>query len=163
MCEAIIESDMDFISDNAFYIEKSRQYTGLGKGIKSVEFIRIINDSLLFVEAKTSFPNLQNDSTDNRTRFNSQVVEICDKYVHSLNLYYSIYAGITDITFPDGFVPKDKVSIEFVLVIKNHKNEWCRRVKYAIEDALPKYLLKIWRPKIHVLNHENAQKKNLIS
>ena len=51
MGNTISESGMEFVSDNAFYIEKSDLYTKLGDGVRSVEFIRIKGDKLLFVEA----------------------------------------------------------------------------------------------------------------
>ena len=49
MASIIYESGMAFIVDNAFQIEKSMIYKGLGEGVKSVEFIRVVDDSLLFV------------------------------------------------------------------------------------------------------------------
>jgi len=57
MFDVIYESDMSFISENTFQIEKSEIYSSLSEGIKTVEFIRTIGDMLLFVEAKITFPN----------------------------------------------------------------------------------------------------------
>jgi len=65
MSDVITESKMEFISDNAFRIEKSPLYTNLGEGIKSVEFIRVKEDNLLFVEARSSFPDPNNPDAGN--------------------------------------------------------------------------------------------------
>ena len=48
-------SGMDFIPDDAYPIEDSVVYINIkNKGIRSVEFVRIKDDKLLFIEAKAS-------------------------------------------------------------------------------------------------------------
>lgn len=59
MSKIITESEMDFIADNSFYIEKADVYLKLKKGVRSVEFTRTIKDKLLFVEAKKKLCKLQ--------------------------------------------------------------------------------------------------------
>ena len=81
MANVINESGMDFIADNAFEIENSKIYKELGEGIKSVEFVRGIDDMLLFVEAKTTFPNPNNPSEDEPNRFLDEIENICDKFI----------------------------------------------------------------------------------
>jgi len=161
MADSIIESDMKFISENAFHIEKSGLYTNLGGGIRSVEFIRTKDEKLLFVEAKTTFPNPDNPSVENYEKFQAEINDICDKFVHSLNIYSSIKVGINEEPFADGFVSTEKVYLVFILVIKNHKPEWCKKIKPKFIAALPTYLKKIWKPEVYVINHENAIKRNL--
>ena len=63
MNEPIIESGMRFDNTDAWRIEKSALYTSLSKGndgFKVVEFIRVKDGNYIFVEAKSSFPNLHN-------------------------------------------------------------------------------------------------------
>ena len=99
------QSGMDFIADNAFHIEESEVYSKIGEGIKSVEFIRAVDDKLVFVEAKTTFPNPDNPSVENYKRFQAEISDVCDKFIHSLNLYSSIKAGVNEEVFDDDFVP----------------------------------------------------------
>jgi len=154
-------SNMDFIADNVFYIEKSIIYTKL-KGIRTVEFIRAKGDSLIFVEAKTAFPKPDNDpSAKEHGRFAIVINEICEKFVHSLNLYSSVKVGVTETELPVDFTPPHRVTLMFVLVIKTHEQEWCRSIEAAIVRVLPIYLHKIWKPTVLVLNYNTAIKYRL--
>ena len=162
MAKTVSHSDMDFIDDNVFHIEQSEAYNRLSKnGIKSVEFVRAKDDCLLFVEAKRTLPNPNNPADGNLEKFETQISEICEKFSHSLNIYSSIGIGASSESFPTDFAPSRKVSVRFVLVIKNHKPEWCRHIKQKIEATLPPYLSAIWKPKILVINHTIATKYNL--
>jgi len=116
---------------------------------------------LLFVEAKTSFANPNNPANGNFSRFQSEIGQICEKLIHSLNMYSSVKVGVAEIPFPESFISPEKVSIVFVLVIKNHKNERCRHVYAKLVEMLPLYLKKIWKPEVHVINHETAAKWHL--
>jgi len=156
------QSGMNFIADNAFHIEESITYKKLNvHGIRSVEFIRVKNNNLLFIEAKETFPNPGSPSADNLVKFNLEVDEICEKIIHSLNLFLSMLAGVTAKEFPDSFILPAETSLVFILVIKNHKLEWCRKVKSRLIETLPSYIQKIWKPKIFVINHITAVKRNL--
>ncbi|MDR1204836.1 MAG: hypothetical protein LBL26_05060 [Peptococcaceae bacterium] len=159
----ITESGMDFAADNTFHIEKSQFYTRLRDGVRSVEFVRVLNDKLMFVEAKTSFANPHNPDKNNYVKFQSAVEEICEKFIHTLNMYSSVEVGTAEEPFPDSFIPPSKVSLVFVLVVKNHENEWCTPIHEKLVKSLPTYLKKIWRPKVYVINHETAKKLNLIA
>ena len=160
MAKIITESGMNFIADNSFHIEKF--HTKL-KGIKTVEFIRAKGDKLLFMEAKSSFPNPGNPQLDNIPNFQSQVNDICEKFIHSLNLYASIAIGVNE-EFPPDFKPAVKVSLMFVLIFYNFEQEWCIPIKKALETQLKKSkcIAKIWQPTVLVINHEKATKRNLI-
>jgi len=161
MADVITESGMGFITDNAFYIERSRLYKSLGDGVRSVEFVRCIDDMLLFVEAKTTFPNPDNPSEENLARFQTEIEDICDKFIHSLNLFSSIKIGIAEDSFSGDLVLPEKASLKFVLVIKNHEIKWCKNIKKALYDAMPLYLKMIWKPDIFVINHKGAISYNL--
>jgi hypothetical protein len=157
MDNPIVESDMLFIADNAFHIEQSAAYKTLGDGIKSVEFVRLKGEKLLFVEAKSTFPN-PNHSGE---LFDSTADDIAEKFVHSLNLYASIALDVytADTSALSNSSGKNSV-ITLVLVIREHKTEWCVQVKKKLELLLNKtaYFREIWRPKVLVINYDLAIK-----
>ena len=155
------QSGMDFIADNTFYIEASKVYANVGGGIKSVEFIRAKENKLLFVEAKTSFPNPDNPSLGNYTKFQEEINDICDKFIHSLNLYSSLKIGVNKEVFAYDFAPPEAISLVFILVIKNHEPSWCRKIKPKFISALPSYFKQIWKPEVYVINHKSAIQQNL--
>jgi hypothetical protein len=161
MTDTIVESGMPFICDNTFYIEKSAAYTDLGSGIKSVEFVRRKNETLFFVEAKTTFPNPSADEKN----FSAESSDVADKFVHSLNLYASIALGLRsgDISATDNLSHKD-TTVMFVLVIREHEANWCKSVKKKLAMLLKDrtYFRKIWRPKVDVINHASAIKYGLV-
>jgi hypothetical protein len=163
MADVINESGMLFAADNTFRIEKSTLYTHMSAGIRSVEFIRIMDNTLLFIEAKTSFANPENPDDGNYANFLLSVNEICEKFIHSLNMYASVKAGVAGELLPDSFIPPEKVTLVFVLVIKNHEQDWCKGIEVKLRQALPPYLCKIWRPEVYVMNHETARKWHLIA
>jgi hypothetical protein len=114
MNKTIRESGMCFVADNAFHIEKSPQYTELGDSVKTVEFVRAKGERLLFVEAKSSFPNPRNkrpnQAKGNKTGeeiFREEIADICDKFTHSLNLYSAVDIGVTKDGFPSEYKPAE--------------------------------------------------------
>jgi hypothetical protein len=152
-------SSMEFIPDNAYPIEESRAYTRIGGGIRSVEFIRLKGAALLFIEAKTTFAN-PNDSPE---PFAKSICEMCEKFVHSLNLFSAVKIGVVRDVLPEAFDNMSETNLTFVLVVRDHKQEWCRPIKRAIEQALPSYLIKIWRnPTVLVINHDTAINQGIV-
>jgi hypothetical protein len=163
MAECIPESGMCFIADNTFRIEKSTLYSekSRNKKINSVEFLRVKSDNLILIEAKTTFPDPNNHVEGNLEKFHSEVADIRDKFVHSLNLIASVEAGVSETEYPSDFVLPEHTSIVFMLVIKNHDLHGCRRIKATIEDALPMFLKTIWNPTVYVINLKTATKYGL--
>jgi hypothetical protein len=160
VADPIIESGMAFISDDAYPIEKSQAYQYLGTSVRTVEFIRRKDSNLLFVEAKTTFPNPNNP--ENPKRFEEEINRICDNYIHSLNLFSSIKVGVTDDVLPDIFGLREKRILVFVLVVRDHQLAWCRFIKNKIFENLPAYIKKIWKPEIKVYNIDLAKKYCLV-
>jgi len=161
MDNIITESGMDFIADNTFHIERSPLYTNI-KGIKTVEFIRAKGNDLILVEAKKTFPRPDDDpNAKERGRFETALKEICEKFVHSLNLYSSVKVGVRETQLPEDFLPPDKVTLIFVLVLKDLKQEWRRPIQTALNMVLPPYVRKIWKPTVLVINHDFAITQNL--
>lgn len=160
MAKTITESGLDFIADNTFHIEKSDIYAKLKESIKTVEFVRAKGNKLLFVEAKSSFPDINNPiSIEN---FQSAIDNIADKFVHSLNLYSSIAIGV-NAQLPPDFKPAHKISLQFVLIFNNFEQKWCIPIEKALINQLrkSKCIAKIWKPDVSVINHETAAKRSL--
>ncbi len=160
MVDVITESGMDFVADNVFHIEDSMLYTDLrNNGVKCVEFVRVKGEELLFIEAKASFSNPNNPSVENPKKFDEEIDDIFDKFIHSLHLFASVKVGVNEETLPCNFVIPEKVSLKFVLVVKNHKLDWCMPIQKGLMANLnkyPPYFKEIWDPNVLVLNHEKA-------
>jgi hypothetical protein len=165
-------SGMNFVSDNAYPIEDSQASKNLNKnGIHSVEFIRSNEDKLLFIEAKSSFPNpnniKKNPDKGNKTGselFRERIDEICDKFTHSLSLYSAIDMGVINEDTPSDFKVSDSVSLVFILVINGFEQSWCTPIEKAIINQLNNSvcMANIWKPTVRVINHETAQRRKII-
>jgi hypothetical protein len=143
------------IKSNGWFISK--------QSLRSVEFVRAKGDKLLFVEARSSFANPNNIDAGNYAKFQSEVEKICEKFLHSLNMYASVEVGAAKVLFPDRFQPPTTVKLTFVLVVKDHEHGWCTPISESLVEALPIYLKKIWRPAVYVINQETAKKWHLIA
>jgi hypothetical protein len=170
MNKSICESGMLFVADNAFHIEKSPQYKKLSHSVKTVEFIRTRGKQLLFVEAKSSFPNphnqMPNKTKGNKTvqnLFRKEIADICEKFTHSLNLYSAVDIGVTKDRFPSDYIPADKVRLIFILVIKEFEMAWCDVIERALKLHFNESvcMTQIWKPKVMVINNENAVRRNI--
>jgi hypothetical protein len=156
-------SGMDFVTNNAFVIETSLQYTSLDKSVRSVEFVRAEDDNLMFIEAKSSFPKPDDANAAKTARFIEEVGTICDKFTHSLNLYSAIRVGVANNNLPDDFKPADKVSIVFVLVINGFDRGWCIPIRNALTQKINQSLImaKIWKPEVFVINDKAAAMRKI--
>ena len=160
------DSGMRFIRDNAFRIEKSDVHEKVkSNGVKVVEFVRIIDNQLHFVEARKSLRDI-NKGEKAVKYFNEEIEEIRDKFVHSLNLFASVKICVNEENLPDDFALPKKSLLVFVLVVKEHDIIQCKLANDALVKSLnqvmPRYWMHIWRPIIHVVNYEMAVKQNLI-
>jgi hypothetical protein len=172
MSKTITESGLNFIADNAFHIEKSPAYIRLGDSVKSVELIRAKENKLLFIEAKSSFPNPNNLTPNSIKRnktgaelFQEEISDICDKFTHSLNLYSAINVGVIADGFPPDFNPSDKVSLIFILVITGFEQTWCDEIQKALTIQIRNTacMSKIWKPEIAVMNDKTAINRKIIT
>ena len=162
MDNSITESGMDFDSTNAIYIEKTELYKKVSNKTRSVDFIRVKDNNLLFVEAKTTFANPENPSSDNLIKYNNEIKNVCEKYLHSLSLLSAVMVGVKDATLDVEIILPSSLSIVFVLVIKNHEINWCKKITKEIKKNLPHYLMNIWTPIIFVINQHAAERYGLI-
>jgi hypothetical protein len=148
---------MDFIPDNAIPLEGSQAYLSIGSGIRSTEFVRRKDDTLLFVEAKTTFPNPSNSPE----QYNTQITEICEKFIHSLNLFSAVKVNVLEDVSLSAFDNSGKLYLTFILVVRNHEDKWCDEIRSELKQTLPAYLKKIWKPEVFVVNHNTARKYRL--
>ena len=164
-----MESGMDFsplfTKEKSIYIEKSSFLSGIGKGVKSVEFITLLGGKLYFIEAKGSAPNPKNpEGKDNVLKYCQELLE---KMQHSLDLFVSREIGVNEDSgseFPNCFDENRLANckIVFMLIIRGHKKEWCSDIQTALQRELIA-LRKIWRMDVVVLNDEQTCKRRFIA
>ncbi|AQS05036.1 hypothetical protein [Clostridium beijerinckii] len=165
----ISESGMIFgvyEDDRVFRIEISKLHDKIGNRIKVVEFILMRKQNELdFIEAKSSSPKPIQDSEEKVEKFNKYIEEITDKFIHSFNLYYSAILGKNNHynEISSKFLDLDNsiLNFKFILVIKNHKEEWLVPILNALKRNLA-YHNTIWKSDVIVVNEEIAKKYNLI-
>ena len=162
----VFDSGMRFIRDNAFRIEKSDVHEKVkSNGIKVVEFIRVVENHLHFVEATKSLHD-PNKGERAVKYFKEEIEKIRDKFVHSLNLFASVEICVNEEILPDDFVLPKKALLVFALVVKEHDKIQCKLTNDALVNSLnqvmPRYWMHIWKPIVQVLNHEMAARQNLV-
>ena len=163
MSDFISEPGMDFIAENTFHIEQSNLYKKIGKKIHTVEFVRVKDGNILFVEAKSSFPNPKKENSENSDEFILEIGEICEKFKHSLNLFSSVKVGVAEETAINNLPVVENALLAFVLVINGHKFEWLKPIENSLVETLPSYLKTIWKPKVFVINEIIAKSRGLIA
>jgi len=163
-CESGMDFSPLFSHGNSIYIEKSAFYKGLGEGVKTVEFVTLLDKKLFFIEAKPSAPSLSNPENKERIAEYFQILQ--DKFHHSLDLLASKGLGINkDLTneFPSCFDANKLTGCKlvFLLVIQNYSVEGCHGIRTFLWKKLIA-LRKIWGIDIVVINSEQAQRKGYI-
>lgn len=174
----ITESGMDFgpfEETDVCYIEQSNLYQQIKENVHMVEFILKKNDSLIFIEAKSSSPRqlkvsteiIRNDKTEEVEYPTPYILEICNKLTNALNLFLSANLKCIEdednqiLSFVD-FTNIENYKMKFYLIINGHEVGWLT----AIQDILQKELLaqsKIWKIEVKVLNDDIARQYQLIS
>ena len=174
MCEKvdINESSMNFgpfDKKNIWNIEKTQLYASLGKGVKIAEFVYFdenLTSKLYIVEAKTSSPRKESDENN----FQNYINDIRDKFINTLSLYMAVRLKrdfCCDAELPDGLnnVDAGTAVINFVLVIKNSKNEWLPVINDALRDAL-RTTMKTWAlspTSVKAITEEKAKSIGLVN
>ena len=170
--EPIVESGMQFglySDENVFRIEKSPQYQLklMPNGVKSCEFILLRDNTLFFIEAKTSSPMEITADTpeEKKKKYNEYISEIVDKMKHSVLLY----ANILLCRYDSGGVPAKLMNhdlsykeIKLVLVIKNAEKEWLTPLQEKLRSEL-RVFCAIWKINgLFVINELTARQKHFV-
>lgn len=154
-----------FADDNVFCIEKSKIYLKLQQKLQIAEFlVRMKNDSIWIIEAKSSSPNPKNKMSEKK--FDEYITEISKKLINALTLTVAIIINRHDDAINE--IPpnlqnsiKNGNTIKLFLIIKGHDEEWLIPIQDALSQKL--YLdIKIWRFAIAVMNDEMARNEKLI-
>lgn len=159
----------EYSEEDVFHIEKSSQYQDnlMPNGVKSCEFILKKDNTLYFVEAKASCPNLitADSPEEKRKKYNAYIADIVDKMRHSLALYANILLKRhSTAEVPDGFLETDLSAkqIKLVLVVKNAKEVWLIPLKEKLDKEL-KRESKIWKfTDFYVINENRARNKHFV-
>lgn len=160
------ESDMElyYDIDSTFLCEEYISNLNI-RNLKSVEFITIRNNKILFIEAKKTAPypkNIDNDNSD----YNKYINDIYQKVKDSFTIFTSIIMRIREADICMKFRNSDYKNVEFklVVIIKNHDKKWCSSIKNALENNL-RHFAKVWNwgpfPVV-VLNEQMARDKGLV-
>ena len=167
----IEESDMVFGPYNnrdVYHIEKSQAYKKLNcSGIRSVEFILIRQKQIMFIEAKSSTPNYKDisSSEEKMKRHEQFVEEVTEKFVHSIDIFFSAYAERLDNNdMSDNVIQsiRDSQDISLILVVKHGFVDSLVHYKEIIESKLADKR-RIWKiRKINVIDESTARAKKLI-
>ena len=163
--ESCMDFSLLFADDKSFYIEKSNYYTRcVSHGITTVEFIYLRNNTVYFIEAKRTMPNLQN--SDSEQSISDKLQELVKKIRPSIEMFFSLTVGInSDSEFPSCFKDIDFSKHELIYLIIVSDSEY-KRCKYAKEKLQQqpeiKMLSKIWKIEVRVMTGEYAIKEGLV-
>lgn len=168
----IEESGMRFgglEKERLFWIEQSDIYKRLGEGIKTVEFIYLLKeDRILFVEAKTSCPNVENrdSSEEKKKKYEEYFSDVTDKFIDSINMFATTVLGRNGQSEDVGEDMLHKstyaeTEVRFILIIAEAEESWLTGPKMELESRLFRYR-KIWKAEVIVLNKEMAVKMKLV-
>lgn len=170
MAKKIRESSVDFgpfEEENLFHIEKSPLREILGKGLKSVEFITLKEQKVIFLEAKSSFPNPHNKTSEEE--FQKYYDDIGQKLIDSFKIFLPGIMGMWEDAPEIGenlksIFPIRDYKLEFILVITSEgiREEWLGSPKLELEKELIEYR-KIWNMEIKVLTQDLAKAYGLIA
>lgn len=168
----ISESEMNFgkfEESKLFYIETSKVYKELGSEIKTVEFILKRNNSIVFLEAKKTCPNVANryESKEKYEKFEKYYSSVVEKFISSLQVYLATILkndkDISDVGEELRSVNNIRDNqLKFILVLKTAKDEsWLAGPLAELKNRLLN-IRKIWNVKVIVLNEELAKEYKLI-
>lgn len=159
------ESGMNFYYDTneTFLCEQFLKKVNI-KYIKSVEFIRLYNNYIVLIEAKTSAPNPYSNHPED---FKNFIESLSQKAIDSFSLFMSLLLHRREgyIEGKIGSIDYSNAKFRFFVVIKNHEDDWCIQIKEALEETMWHFTNAWdWGPQpILVLNEEMAREIGLIA
>ncbi len=170
--EPIVESGMQFgiyEDGTVFHIEKSAQYRQklMPNGVKCCEFILLRDNTLFFIEAKTSNPREITADTpkDKKKKYNEYISEIVEKMKCSVLLYASILLRRYDSGGVPAKLMKHDLSdrqIKLVLVVKTAEKEWLMPLQEKLRSEL-RVFCAVWKINgLFVINEITARQKRFV-
>lgn len=156
-----------FPNDNIFLIEKSKFYDNGRDKLKTVEFVYVNSSAtnLLFLEAKTTAPNINNPASKEDIQIYLNDLE--KKFHHSLAVTFGLIQGrhedeIDEVSSKIKNVDLKTIKIVLTLVITNFKIEWLPEWQDLLNEEF-RGLKRAWKNvEIYVINKEIAKEKNLV-
>lgn len=163
----VTESGMvfSFPKEDFFHIEKSSVYKSLGNKVKTCEFVARKGNSVVFVEAKSSFPNPAGPK--GKKGFDEAIHEIVDKFQCSQWLYSGIlvnrpYKETVQMPLKLSLSGIKKVKIIMLLVINGFEEEWMVPIQDELNRKLEKLKKSFLISDILVINHEVAMSHDFV-
>ena len=170
--QPIYESGMTFgpyPENQCFYIEKSRTYASIQKGVQMAEFLllRIRKKAppvIWVVEAKSSSPR-----PEMQPNFDDFITSIREKMVNAFSLGWASCLQRhqhAETECPESFKALDlsQTNVRFVLVINGHQEVWLPPIQEALTKAL-QATIKTWAfppASVAVINDDLARRYGLI-
>jgi len=151
-----------FPAKDCFHIEKSSTYLSISSYVKICECIVRKNNSIIFIEAKSSFARKQS-----KDDFKKNVKDICDKFYNSILLYAGLLIGrpYNDYsTIPENLqIPNIREKkIKIYLIISNFEIGWVKEIDEVINQELTSLKRVFCISDIKVINDSMASKHGLI-
>lgn len=158
------DSKMQFSFPDAdcFRIEHSPVHKELGEGIKICEAIVRIDDSIVFIEAKSSFPQ-----PGSKEDFSARVAEAYDKFLNSILIYLGLQTQrpYKNKQIPANLIiaePTSNLKIKCYYIIHGFQRDWLPPVNEAIGLSLSKIKKTLLIDSIMVINDTVARNHGLI-
>ena len=161
----ITESNMifgPFSSEKLYHIEKSSAYNDLGEGFRSIEFVYMQNEKLLFIEAKPSSPR---PTVENTLRFDDFIDEITTKFYDAFQLFLAVFLcrrtndGMGAIIRECSYA---ETKLIFCLIIHGHKVEWLPPIQDTVRRRMAKHN-KLWEIEFIAINDDIARSMKMIA
>ena len=154
-----------FADERVFHIETCSAYVEQlrMRGICSVECVALRGkEQVLFIEAKSSAPSPNGAGTN----FQDFMQQIYDKSLHSLQLCYSILAGIYDgQQSAIGSLLAERLQhqpkVLFLVIVRQHEVSWCPPLQDALRREM-RHILRLWKADVMVINERMARAKGVI-
>ncbi|MBF0549075.1 MAG: hypothetical protein HQK60_00940 [Deltaproteobacteria bacterium] len=175
--QPIGESKMTFgpyPDGHCFYIEKSATYQKIQQGVKMAEFLLLRFSHgkppvVWVVEAKESAPHPETEGDETKAGFDKFIADVREKLVNAFSLCVASCLkrhAQAEEELPEPYKALDlsDVGVRFVLVIKNHKDDWLDPIRDALRKSF-QATVKTWAlspTSVVVLNEVLARQHGLI-
>ena len=160
----ITESGMKFKFDKQsfFRIEECPTLASMHERVEICEFVSLFNDDVIFVEAKSSFPDSKNPDD-----FEKNVASIVKKFQNSTQLFAAILVGRpfrVKTLLPEKLRPDSIKNCKWIcyFIINGHEDEWLEDIDDEINARMNDLKKCFYIEQINVLNDKFAKELKLI-